>query len=49
MLADHGGELESVQFRHADVDQNDRNFVFEQVFERLAPRRCDDEIFAEFL
>jgi len=38
MLADHGGKLETVQFRHADVDQNDRNFVLEQVFERFAAR-----------
>ena len=49
MLADHGGKLEPVQFRHADVDQNDRNFVLEQVFERLAPRGRDDKIFAELL
>ena len=37
MLADHGGEFEAVQFRHADVDQNDRDLVLEQEFERLAP------------
>ena len=49
MLADHGGELEAVQFRHADVDQNDRNFVLEQIFERFASRGRDDEIFAELL
>ena len=49
MLADHGGELEPVEFRHADVDQNDGDFVLEQVFERFAPRGGDDEIFAELL
>jgi hypothetical protein len=36
-------------FWHADVDQNDRNFILEQVFERLAPRGRDDKIFAELL
>ena len=49
MLADHGGELESVELRHADVDQNDRDFVLEQVFQRLAAGSGDDEIFAELL
>ncbi len=47
MLADHRRELEAVQFRHADVDQNNRDFVLEQVFERFAPRRRGDEVFAE--
>ena len=49
MLADHGGEFEAVQFRHAHVDQNDGDFVLEQIFERFAPGRGDDEIFSEFL
>ena len=28
MLADHRRELEAVEVRHADVDQDDRDFVF---------------------
>jgi len=37
MLADHGGEFEAVQFRHANVDQDDGDLVPEQVFERFRP------------
>ena len=47
MLADHRRELEAVELRHADVDQDDRDFVLEQVFQRLARRRRLDEILAE--
>ncbi len=36
MLADHRGKLEPVKFRHADVDQDDRDFVLEQEFKRFA-------------
>ncbi|OIQ65460.1 hypothetical protein GALL_529810 [mine drainage metagenome] len=49
MLVDHGGKLEAVQFRHAYVDQDDRNFVLEQVFERFTSRARDDKILAELL
>ena len=49
MLADHGGEFEPIELRHADVDQNDGNFILEQIFERLPPGGRDDEIFAELL
>ena len=49
MLADHGGELKTVQFRHADVDQDDRDFIFQQDLERFAARRGDNEVFAELL
>ncbi len=31
MLADHGGKLEAVQFRHANVEQNDRDLVLQQI------------------
>ena len=37
MLADHGGQFEPVQFRHADVDQDHGDFVLEQEFKCLAP------------
>ena len=49
MLADHGGEFEPVQLRHADVDQNHRDRVLEKVLQRLAAGSGDDEIFAELL
>ena len=48
MLADHCGEFEAVQLGHADVDQNDGDFVFEQEFERLPSRSSDDEILSKF-
>ena len=30
MLADHRSELETVEFRHANVDKNDGDVVLEQ-------------------
>ena len=36
MLADHRGELKAVEFRHADVDQDDGDVVLEQKLQ--APR-----------
>ena len=38
MLADHRGQLEAVELRHADVDQNDGDLVLEQLLQRLARR-----------
>ena len=38
MLADHVGEFEAVQFRHADVDQDDRDLGLEQIFQGLLGR-----------
>ena len=49
MFADHGGELETVELGHADVDQDDRDFVLEQEFQRLAAGSGDDQILAELL
>ena len=49
MLADHGGELEPVQFRHANVEQNNRDFVLEQVFKRFPAGSGGNEIFSKFL
>ena len=49
MLADHGRKLEAVELGHADVDQDDRDLVLEQVFKRLAARGGDDEVLAELL
>ena len=49
MFADHGRELESVQFRHADVDQDDGHIVLEQELERFAAGGGLDQIFVEFL
>ena len=39
MLADHRGELEAVELRHADVDQDDRDLVLEQMLQRLLAGR----------
>ena len=44
MLADHGRELEAVEFRHADIDQNDRDVVLEQELQGLARRRGLDQV-----
>jgi hypothetical protein len=49
MLADHRGELEPVQFRHADVDQNDGNLVLQEILERFPPGGSDHQIFAKLL
>ena len=49
MFADHRGELEPVQFRHADVDQDDGDIVLEQELKRFAPGRSLDQVLAEFL
>ena len=49
MFADHRGEFEAVQFRHADVDQDDGDVVLEQELERFAPRGRRDQVLAEFL
>ena len=47
MIADHGGELKAVEFRHAHVNEDDGGLVLQQELERLARRRCLDQIFAE--
>jgi hypothetical protein len=49
MLSNYGGEFESVQLGHANVDQDDRDFVLEQVFQRFPAGGGDDEVFAELL
>ena len=38
MLANHRRQFESVQIRHAHIDENQRDFVLQQAFERLARR-----------
>ena len=47
MLADHRGELEAVELGHADVHQDDRNLVLEQLLQRLLGGRGDDQIVAK--
>jgi hypothetical protein len=49
MLADHGGELKTVELGHADVDQDDGDLIPQQIFQRLASRGDRDEILAELL
>ena len=38
VFPDHPGQLEAVEIRHADIDQHDRNFVFQQVLQGLVGR-----------
>ena len=47
MLADHGGELETVELGHAHVDQHDGDVLFQQEHERFARRVRLEEILAE--
>src|SRR5215475_3621696 len=47
MLADHRGQLEAVEFRHADVDEDDRDLLLEQVFQRLLGRGGLDQPLAQ--
>ena len=35
MLANHAGQLESVDLRHADIHEHDGYIGFQKVFERL--------------
>jgi hypothetical protein len=49
MLTQHGGELEAVEFRHADVDENDRDVVLEQKLQGLARRRGLDQILVQLV
>jgi len=37
MFADHRGQFEPVQFRHANVDQDDGDVVLQQELERFPP------------
>ena len=48
MIADHRRKLETVELRHADIDEHDGGIVLEQKFQRFARRRRLDEVFAEF-
>ena len=47
MLADHRGQLETVELRHADVDQDDGDFGLEQMLQRLAAGRRLDQVLVE--
>ena len=49
MLAQHGGKLEAVELRHADVDENDRDVVLEQELQGLARRRGFDQVLVQFV
>ena len=49
MLADHGGKLEAVEVRHADVHQDDRDLRLQQVLQRLLPGRRLDQVFPELM
>ena len=43
MLADHRRQLEAVELRHAHVDEDDRNLLLEQVFQRFLGRSGFDQ------
>ena len=47
VFADHRGQLKAIEFRHAHVDENNRDFVLEELFERLSGRRGLDEVLAQ--
>jgi hypothetical protein len=47
MLTDHLGEFEAVQLRHADIDQDDGDFRFQQIGQGLLGRGYCDEIFVQ--
>ena len=47
MFADHRRQFEAVEVRHADVDQNDGDFVLQQNLQRFRRRRGLDEILVE--
>ncbi len=49
MLANHLGELKAVEVGHANVDQDDRDLVLEQLLERRLAGSGLDQIFPEFL
>jgi hypothetical protein len=49
MIADHRRKLKSIQFRHADIDEDDRDLVLEQNLQRLAPGGSGNEVLAEIL
>src|SRR6202020_976077 len=47
MLADHGRECEAVELGHADVDENNGDFVLEEIFQGLAARGRHHKVFAK--
>jgi hypothetical protein len=49
MLAHHRRELKPVEIRHADVDQHDRDVVFQQELEGLPGGSGLDQVLAELL
>ena len=46
MVADHCRQLKSVELRHRDVHKDDRDFIAQQLLERLTTRGGLDEILA---
>ena len=47
MIPDHGGELKAVELGHADVDEDDRNFGPQEMFQGFPRRSGLDEIFSK--
>jgi hypothetical protein len=47
VITDHGGKLEAVELRHANVEQDHGNVVLEQAFKRFPARRGHQQVFPE--
>jgi hypothetical protein len=47
MLRDHVCQFKAVQFRHADIDENDSNIVLQQALKSFICGMCLDQILAE--
>jgi hypothetical protein len=47
MFPDHLSQLETIQFRHADIHQNDRHLVFQQISQGFFCGRNRNEIFVQ--
>ena len=44
MVADHRRKLESVGFRHVNVDEDDGDILLQKVLERFARAVCRDQV-----
>jgi hypothetical protein len=47
MLANHCRQLKAVEIRHADIDQDDGDIVFEQELQCFAARGGLDQVFSK--
>ena len=47
VLADHRRQLEAVEFRHADIDQDDGDLGLQQLFQSLPGRTGLDQVLSQ--